>query len=114
MTLDRKYLTGVALIAGAIVLVYWPVLRGLVTAWIEDGNYSHGFLIPPLAAYFVWERRDRLQKLPIRPNWFGLVLMLGGILILLVGLLGSELCLSRISLLFLLAGIVQFLFGTAH
>jgi len=37
-----------------------------------------------------------------------------GILILLVGLLGSELFLSRISLIFLLAGIVQFLFGTAH
>jgi len=114
MTLDRKQLTGIALISGAILLVYWPVFRSLLTAWLEDGNYSHGFLIPPLAAYFAWERRDRLQKLPIQPSWFGIVLMVGGILILLVGLLGSELFLTRISLLFLLAGIVQFLFGTAH
>jgi exosortase len=114
MTLDRKYLVGITLIAGAILLVYWPVLHGLVTAWIQDGNYSHGFLIPPLAAYFAWERRDRLKKLPTNPSWFGLVVMVAGIVILLVGLLGSELFLTRISLLILAAGIVQFLFGTAH
>jgi len=114
MTLDRKYLTGIILITGAILLVYWPFLRSLVNAWIEDGNYSHGFLIPPLAAYFAWERRGQLQKLPIAPSSFGLVLIVGAILVLLVGVLGSELFLTRISLLVLFAGIVQFLFGTAH
>jgi len=115
MTLDRRYLVvGIALITGAVLLVYWPFLRSLVNAWIDDGNYSHGFLIAPLAAYFAWERRDQLRKLPIVPSWFGIVLIVGAILILLVGVLGSELFLTRISLLFLLAGIVQFLFGTAH
>ncbi len=40
--------------------LYRDVLAGLVNDWAHDDNYSHGFLIVPLARYFAWERRDRL------------------------------------------------------
>jgi len=114
MTLDRKTLAGVALVVCGIGLVYRQVLVDLVDAWINDGNYSHGFLILPIAAYFVWERRERLRRAPVRPHWSGLVVLGGSILVLLAGLLGSELFLSRVSLLGVVAGIVLFLFGAAH
>ncbi|HUL72423.1 MAG TPA: exosortase A [Vicinamibacterales bacterium] len=114
MTLDAKKIFGVALVAGGIVLVYWQVFARLIDAWIVDGNYSHGWLIIPIAAYFVWERRAKLAATPLAPTWFGLVVFAGGILVLLAGLLGSELFLSRVSLILTLAGIVLFLFGWAH
>lgn len=111
---DRKTLLAFGLIAFGITLVYWKVFQKLVDAWIGDGNYSHGFLIVPIAAYFVWLRRARLRTTPLRPTWFGLVVFAGGILMLAAGLLGSELFLSRLSLLVTLAGIVLFLFGSQH
>ncbi len=114
MTLDVKKLSAVALIAFGIAIVYWQVFQRLVEAWIVDGNYSHGWLIVPLAGYFVWERRQKLLATPIRPSWFGLVVLAGSILVLLAGLYGSELFLSRVSLIGALGGIVLFLFGWAH
>ena len=47
----------------AFGLLYGPILLRLAEDWANDDNYSHGFLIGPLAAYFVWERRHRLASL---------------------------------------------------
>ena len=111
---DTKKLAAATLLLVGLLLVYWQVFRKLIYDWGHDDNYSHGFLIVPLALYFVWERRRRLQSLEPRPTWFGLVVFAGGILVLLAGLLGSELFLSRVSLLGVLAGGILFLFGWAH
>src|SRR6188508_2300721 len=114
MSLNAKQLAGTALIVGAIVLVFWQVFVRLLDAWIVDGNYSHGFLIIPIALYFVWERREKLKAAPVQPSWLGLVSIAGGIAVLLAGLWGSELFLSRIALIPVVAGIVLFVFGWAH
>jgi exosortase len=114
MTSRAKGVLAVCLVIAGIGLVYSRVLASLVNAWEVDGNYSHGFLIVPLALYFVWERRRRLVAAEPKPTAFGLVILAGGICILLAGLLGSELFLSRVSLIVVLAGIVLFLFGWRH
>ena len=111
---SMKHLADSLLVVGAITLVFWQVFVRLFDAWMNDGNYSHGFLIIPIALYFVWERREKLQAAPMQPSWMGLVLMAGGIAVLLAGLWGSELFLSRIALLPVIAGIVLYVFGWAH
>jgi len=112
--MTAKSLAAAACVGAALLLVYWQVFVRLVDAWIVDGNYSHGFLIIPIAAFFVWERRDQLRATPIRPSMFGAIIFLGSILVLLAGFLGSELFLTRVSLIGTLAGIVLFLFGWRH
>lgn len=114
MTFRAKGVLAVCLVTAGIGLVYWRVLASLVNAWEVDGNYSHGFLIVPLALYFVWERRRQLAAAETKPSSFGLVVLAGGIAVLLAGLLGSELFLSRFSLILVLVGIVLFLFGWRH
>ena len=114
MTFDPRKLMAVGLLTFGVVLVYWQVLRKLVYDWANDGNYSHGFLIVPIALYFVWERRAKLQQITPHPSLFGLFVFAGGILVLLAGLLGAELFLTRISLLGVLIGIILFLLGWAH
>ena len=114
MTLDAKKLSAIALIAFGFAIVYWRVFQRLIQDWIVDGNYSHGWLIVPLAGYFAWERREKLRATPIRPSWFGLVVLVGSIFVLLAGLYGSEFFITRISLLGTIAGTVLFLFGWKH
>jgi len=111
---NAKTLTATLAVAGAFVLVFWQVWVRLIDAWIVDGNYSHGWLIIPISLYFVWERRDKLAAAPRQPSWLGLVLMAGGLLVLLAGLWGSELFLSRIAMIPVIAGIVWFVFGWPH
>lgn len=114
MTIDRTKLGAGVLVSAGVLLLYHDVLAKLVLAWRTDDNYSHGFFILPIAAYLAWEQRGRLAKATIRPSGFGLVLVLGSVLVLVAGVLGSELFLTRISLLGLLAGIVLFMFGWTH
>ena len=111
MTRTQQQLAAVGLVLGALLLVYWPVLTGLVSDWSNDDNYSHGFFIVPLALYFAWERRDKILAAPHQPSLFGLVVVAGSLFLLIAGLLGAELFLSRVSMVFTLAGAILFLFG---
>ncbi len=111
MTTAKENIVAAALVAGAIVVTYWYVIRGLVDAWSNDDNYSHGFFIVPLAAYFAWERRHRLLAMPARPSAVGLLIVIGSLVMLVAGILGAELFLSRLSLLGVIAGTILFLLG---
>jgi exosortase len=111
MALDRKLPTIGLLLATAFFGMYHEVIAKLVANWRDDGNYSHGFLIVPIALYLAWERRHRFLAATHRPAASGLVVVVGSILVLLTGILGSELFLTRISILGTLTGAVLFLFG---
>jgi exosortase len=102
------------MLAGAVGWLYWGVLPGLVRQWATDDDYSHGFFVVPLAAFFVWERRDALRRASRRPSLAGLALLGAGLLCFIAGQFGSELFLSRVSLVIVLAGLVWFLAGAEH
>jgi exosortase len=108
---DKLIAAGFVLLAGCFGFLYHHVIAKLVHDWCVDENYSHGFLIVPIALYFVWERRNRLKESSRQASAWGLVLVLGSLALLLAGILGSELFLTRISILGTLAGAILFLFG---
>lgn len=102
-------------LAVSVFAVFGQVLVRLVQDWSTDENYSHGFLIVPLAAYFAYERRARLAKLPLRPQMvWGVLLVIGSLGLLAAGTLGSEFFLTRVAFVVALAGIVLSLFGWAY
>ena len=103
--------SGLIALLASFALVYGPVLAGLFRDWLHDDNYSHGFLIVPLALYFAWERRVPLLALPSRPAFTGIVTVALGLALLMGGVLGAELFLTRISLVVVLGGIALFLHG---
>jgi exosortase len=68
------------LAAAAVLLVtfawaYGPTLIGLVGEWSREPDYSHGYLVAPLAAFFLWVRRDHFPGVAARPAWGGLSLI---------------------------------------
>jgi exosortase len=111
MTRTRQQLVAVGLVLAAFVLVYWSVIRGLIDAWSTDDNYSHGFFIVPLALYFAWERRTAIATARVEPSMTGVLVVAGSLFLLIAGLLGAELFLSRVSIVLTIAGAILFLFG---
>ena len=84
------------ILAGCFAFVYQDVIAKLVRDWYHDDNYSHGFLIVPIALYFVWERRKRLKDAEVEPNLWGIFVLFLSMATLVAGILGSELFLTRI------------------
>ncbi|HEV2678768.1 MAG TPA: exosortase A [Aliidongia sp.] len=64
-------------LAAASLVLLLVLFRGtawsIVHLWYEDSAYSHGFLIVPLAAWLVWQRRDALLAAAPRPTAWALV-----------------------------------------
>jgi exosortase len=114
MITSAKARLAAGVVALGFVVLYWQVFSRLVFDWYHDDNYSHGFLIIPIAAYFAWERRERLKTAAVNSSVFGLVVVVGSIVMLLAGILGSELFLTRVSIVGALAGSVLFMFGWRH
>jgi len=98
----------------ALCWLYAGVLTGLVRQWANDEDYSHGFFVVPLAVYFLWRRRHQLRDAPTDPSAFGLLVLGVSLLCFIAGQLGSELFLSRVSLIGVLGGLTLFLLGWRH
>ena len=109
---SRRSLTIQALLVLALVtIVYFPILGSMVNHWRVVPDYSHGFLIVPLALYFAYEKKYYLGAAPIKGDWSGLTLMLLGLATLAVGQLGGLLTPLRGSYILTLMGIVLLFLG---
>jgi exosortase len=101
----------VALFGVSFLLIYKDILIKLARDWSASDNYSHGFLVVPLSLYFAWERRNALCRASVRMGATGLAAVVASLAVLMVGELGSELFLMRVSMLGVVAGSVLFVLG---
>ncbi len=93
------------------VAVYYPILSNMVHHWRIVPDYSHGFLIVPLALYFAYERKYKLQAVAVAGSWWGVALLCIGVLVLAVGQLGGLLTALRGGFVVTLMGMVLLLLG---
>ncbi len=91
--------------------LYLQVIIGLVLEWWGDSNYSHGFLVPLVAAYLVWKKKDKLKSLERKKSYFGFLILLLGLGIYIAGTAGAEYFSARFSLVIVLLGLVYYLNG---
>lgn len=97
---------------GALVFIlYYSVIVDLVHDWIIDENYSHGFLIPLVSAFFIWRKRDQLQAIQKKPHGVGLLIFVFGLMMFIVANIGAEYFTMRLSLLVVIGGLLLYLGG---
>ena len=109
--LQRAALWRLCVLAACVLLAYAPVLVHLARQWWDEPDYSHGFLVPLFSAFVLWERRDALRRVVPRPSWTGMGMLCLSLGVLVLGTLGAELFLQRISLLGVLAGLIVWFWG---
>lgn len=111
----RQYLLtlgGIALVlGGALAASYWGLIRDLIREWSNDENYSVGMLVPFAAIYLAWQDRARLARLPLRPCWWGVALILAAQAVRMFGLMTMYESVERYSLVLTIAGVVLLVAG---
>ena len=110
-----KRLPWVAWIWFAVLLLasYAPVLWRLVRQWDSDPDMGHGFFVPLVVGFIVWQKREELRSLRPEPSWWGLALVLYGGFQLCIATLGAELFLARTAFVISVIGVVLLLGGKA-
>jgi exosortase len=84
----------------------------MMRQWDNDPDMSHGFFVPLVAGFIVWQRREELLAIKARPNWWGLAVVAYGAFQLWIGTLAVELFLTRTAFVITLIGAVWLLGGT--
>jgi exosortase len=109
-----KTLIRIGICSVCLGILYFPVFTSMVNDWMNLPDFSHGFFIPFISLYFVWERTDKLGNETVSPNNLGLFIILMGLMLFFVGNLACESFTMRFSFLIVLSGIVLFLLGWVH
>jgi exosortase D (VPLPA-CTERM-specific) len=109
----RTLLITVAIAASLVVLFFGfsKSILELVRRWSVEEEYSHGFLIPPIAAWLLWSRREAIVASLGRPSWIGPVLILVALAMHVVGELSALFILSQGAFILSLFGIALGLGG---
>jgi exosortase D (VPLPA-CTERM-specific) len=94
------------LLALLLVWLYHSILYRLAVQWWGDPNFSHGFFVPAFFLFVLWQSRNQLKKVKIKPSWTGLPIIVLALIMLVLGELGVELFTSRSSFIILLAGLI--------
>lgn len=82
---DRTHRILLAVTGGLVVAAFAPTAVELVREWILRPEYSHGFLMPLVAAWVLWERRKELAALTPAPSLWGALLLVPSLAALLLG-----------------------------
>ncbi len=98
--------TGIAWFSLLLIAGSYPIFRHLVEQWATDEDVNHGFLVPLVAAWIAWERREKILAVALKPSWWGIAVMIWGAVQGCIGMLGAELFLQRTSILILLVGLL--------
>ncbi|HEU5423603.1 MAG TPA: archaeosortase/exosortase family protein, partial [Nitrolancea sp.] len=61
----------VVVVTAALVASFAPCFVNLVGLWDADPNNSYGYLVIPMAAYILWDRRRLLVPQSLAPCWWG-------------------------------------------
>lgn len=111
LLINRSGLMKLGILIACTGLLYAPIIKELVYDWIYLPDFSHGFIIPIISLYFVYDRRKQLANVSVSGKWMGLGLMVFGILLNLMGNLANEYFTKRFSILVVIGGIILFLLG---
>jgi exosortase D (VPLPA-CTERM-specific) len=105
--------TLLTIVAVAAFAPFARVLGDVYNIWNLKPEYSHGIMIPVLSAFLIWRQRAQLRLLPFTGSWYGLALIVAGLVLRFVGVLTTMQTLQHYAFLLVLYGLVLTLVGPA-
>jgi exosortase len=106
-----KLVAGFAILAGVFLWAYWDTVMDLMAIWQRSDEYSSGMLVPFLALYILWSRRDDLFKCNISPSLWGIAGLLVAQAMRGFGLFLWFSSVERLSLIVSISSLILLLFG---
>lgn len=94
-----------------MVAAYWGGIQELANRWEKQEEYSHGYLIPLIALYFIWQKQAIIQRSRFSPSWIGFFIVCIGLAVFVVGEVSALYILIHYSFVVVLLGLAIALMG---
>jgi exosortase len=95
-----------------MLIAYIPTINWMIGRWGgKESYYSHGFLIPIISIFIIWQRRDALSKIKTAGDMLGLWVVAACLSVHIVCAALRVYFLSGFTLIPLIYGLVLFFFG---
>ena len=96
----------IALVVGVVAAyIFRDGVRTIIEAWGRE-EYSHGYLIPVVVAYLIWQARGKLAQESFTGSWLGLGVTAIGLFLYFLGELGTLYVLLQYGFIITLVGLV--------
>jgi len=95
-----------------IIALYGRTAIEMASTWMRSTTYSHGMVVPLIAAWLAWRRRDVLRALPVAPSWPWIVPFAGAGAAWLLGDLAQANAVTQLALVTMLVTSVPLVAGT--
>ncbi|MFH0827592.1 MAG: archaeosortase/exosortase family protein, partial [Candidatus Omnitrophota bacterium] len=86
--MKKNYLIKLAILLAVVLVIYIPVFIWMVERWTAaETYYSHGFLVPLISIFLIWQKRKELSQLNFNPTNKGWIFFIPGISIYIISAL---------------------------
>jgi len=102
---------GVMLIMGLGIAAMFHESASLMVLWWEKDEYSHGYLIAPVVAFLIWQKKDLLERIQFTGSWAGIVVVIFGLSLYFAGELNAPYILIQYGFLITLTGLLLAFMG---
>jgi exosortase D (VPLPA-CTERM-specific) len=97
---------------GLLIFVSFEALSTMLYTWESREEYSHGYLIPAITAFLIWQRKDLLEKEQFAASWPGVVTASAGAFVVIIGNISATHVISLYGFLITLVGITYAYMGS--
>lgn len=80
----------VAVASAMLFFVFFDGLERMVHIWDTKEEYGHGYMIPVIILFLIWQKKDLLEQAEFKGSWPGVLITAVGLLFYIVGELGSH------------------------
>lgn len=94
-----------------LVFIHYDGLSLMVKWWETREEYGHGFLIPFITLFLIWQKKDQLEKIEFKKSWLGVVFVGLGLFLFYTGELSTIYTVIQYAFLVTLFGVVLSLMG---
>ncbi len=104
--LGRLFWLGAVLPVALLGLIYGEGIAFMVRKWAVDENYGHGFFVPLISLYLIWQRREAIRKRGGEGSLWGVAAVLISLGLYFIGELATLYPLVHLSLWGVVVGLV--------
>ena len=112
--MTNKSLINLSILLLLIICLSWIFLEeviSMIKTWETSEEYSHGYLIPFVTIFFLWQKRFELQTENINGSWLGFGILSIGLFLGFIGKQATVITITQYAYLISLIGLFYSLMG---